>query len=408
MKEKGGRKMLLHWIWFASLPGVSTRQKLQLLERFSDPEEIFRTENFAHIPEISEELAELLSNKELTVARKIMTDCKHSQLGILTMQDAGYPSKLRCISDPPLVLYYKGYMPDFEEQPTIGVVGTRKATANGLNNARNMAREITVCGGVVVSGGAAGIDTAALQGALDMGGSCVAVLGCGADVVYPKSNTMLFRKISECGCILSEYPPGTEPRPWQFPERNRIISGLSNGVLVVEAPQNSGALITAREAFSQGRDVFAVPGNVGNPACEGSNALLEDCAAVALSGWGVMKEYEGVYPCVAKRTCLPPVPEQEPPMLVAQHPLDVPKTKGDKKAIDNSASGAYIDRERILQGLDPFSRKIVEKLSPDPIPVDDLIAMVEAPPNQVLGALTMLALSGVVENHPGRLVSLKH
>jgi len=400
--------MLLHWIWFAGLPGVALRQKLQLLERFSDPEELFRTENFSRIPEISPELAELLGNKDLDPARKIMADCKHAQLGILTMQDAAYPSKLRSISDPPLVLYYKGYIPDFEEQPSIGIVGTRKATANGLSNARSMAREITVCGGMVVSGGAAGIDSAALQGALDVGGSCVVVLGCGADVVYPKSNAVLFHKISECGCILSEYPPGTEPRPWLFPERNRIISGLSNGVLVVEAPKNSGALITAKDAFSQGRDVFAVPGNVGNPACEGSNGLLEDCAAVALSGWGVMKEYEGVYACVAKRTCLPQVPEPELPAMVAQPPLESPKRDSDKKVIDNSASGAYIDRERIIQGLDPFSRRIVENLGPEPIPVDDLIAAVDAPPNQVLGALTMLALSGVVENHPGRLVSLKH
>ena len=400
--------MLLHWIWFAGLTGVTLRQKLQLLERFSDPEELFRTENFSCFPEISPELAEILGDKDLDAARKIMADCKHGQLGVLTMQDAAYPSKLRSISDPPLVLYYKGYIPDFEEQPSIGIVGTRKASANGLANARSMAREITVCGGMVVSGGAAGIDSAALEGAIDVGGSCVVVLGCGADVVYPRSNAGLFRKISECGCILSEYPPGTEPRPWRFPERNRIISGLSNGVLVVEAPKNSGALITARNAFSPGRDVFAVPGNVGNPTCEGSNGLLEDCAAVALSGWGVMKEYEGVYPCVAKRTCLPQPPEPELPTMVAQLPPEKPKRDSGKKVIDNSASGAYMDRERILQGLDPFSREVVEKLSSDPIPVDDLIAEVNAPPNQVLGALTMLTLSGVVENHPGRLVSLKH
>lgn len=400
--------MLLHWIWFATLPGVNIRLKHQLLERFSDPEELFRTEIFSHEPQISQELAESLENKDLTLARRIMTDCKQAQLSILTMRDAAYPSRLRCISDPPLVLYYKGYMPDFEEQPAIGIVGTRKATANGMVNAKKMAGEITACGGLVVSGGAAGIDTAALEGALDAGGACVAVLGCGADVVYPKSNNLLFHKISEVGCILSEYPPGTEPRPWQFPERNRIISGLSNGVLVVEAPKNSGALITAREALLQGRDVFSVPGNVGNPNCEGSNSLLEDGAAVALSGWGVMKEYEGVYACVAKRSCVLPDPEEELPLMVAQHFPDALKTEADKKVVDNSVSGAYIDRERILEGLDPFSRTIVEKLGPEPIPVDDLIAMVEAPPNQVLGALTMLALGGVVENHPGRLVSLKH
>lgn len=399
--------MLLHWIWFASLPQIPLRQKLQLLEHFSDPEELYRTEDYTHFPEISYALAELLSDKDMTAARKILADCKRAQLGVLTLQDAGYPSRLRNISDPPLVLYYKGYVPDFEEQPAIGVVGTRKATAYGLQNAREMSRQITVCGGLVVSGGAAGIDTAALQGALDVDGDCVVVSGCGADVVYPRSNKLLFEKISEKGCILSEYPPGTEPRPWQFPERNRIISGLSNGVLVVEAPKNSGALITARDAFSQGRDVFTVPGNIGNPACEGSNGLLQECASAALSGWDVMREYEGVYPCVAKRTYLSPTPEREPELPFFQHPQDLERGQENKKVIDNSPAGAYIDRERILAGLDPLSRSIVENLDMEPIPIDELIAAVDQPPQQVLGALTMLALSGVVENHPGRLVSLK-
>ena len=400
--------MLLHWIWYATLPGISLQQKVQLLERFSDPEELFRTENFSLIPEMTADLSESLRDKDLTLARKIMTDCKQAQIGVLTMQDAGYPARLRNISNPPLVLYYKGYVPDFEEQPAVGIVGTRKASAYGLCNARNMAREISACGGLVISGGAAGIDTAALEGAMDAGGLSVAVLGCGADVVYPKTNRLLFKRICENGCILSEYPPGTEPRPWQFPERNRIISGLSNGVLVVEAPENSGALITARDAFSQGRDVFAVPGNIGTPQCAGSNKLLTDYAAAVLSGWDVMKEYEGVYACVKKRTGLPPMPEREPDPMVAQRAFFASEAKDDKKVIDNSASGAYIDRERILEGLDPLSRLLVEKLGPDPIPIDDLIAMVEQPPDQVLGALTMLALSGVVTNHPGRLVSLKH
>ena len=395
--------MVLHWIWYAELPNISAKQKLQLLERFPDPEELFRTENFSHIPEIAPELAEALSNKDLTAARKILADCKRLQLGVLTMQDAGYPRRLRNISDPPLVLYYKGYIPDLEEQPTIGVVGTRKATGYGIRNARVMSRQITACGGMVVSGGAAGIDTEALLGALDAGGPCIAVLGCGADVVYPKSNRSLFQKISENGCIISEYPPGTEPKPWQFPARNRIISGLSNGVLVVEAPLKSGALITARDAFSQGRDVFSVPGNIDNPTCEGSNGLLQECAAAALSGWDVMKEYEGVYPCVEKRDYRAPV-ATEPEM--SSLPIENPEK--DKKDIDNSDSGAYSVRERVLAELDPFSRKLVEQLGAEPIPVDELIARMDEPPEQVLEALTMLALTGVVFNHPGRLVSLKH
>ena len=395
--------MLLHWLWYATLPNISLRQKLNLLERFPDPEELFRTESFSHIPEITPEMGEALCNKDLTAARKILADCKGEQLGILTMQDAGYPRRLRNISDPPLVLYCKGYLPDLEEQPAIGVVGTRKATGYGMRNALEMSRQITACGGLVVSGGAAGIDTAALQGALEAGGPCIAVLGCGANVVYPQSNQALFRKISENGCILSEYPPGTGPKPWQFPERNRIISGLSNGVLVVEAPKSSGALITARDAFAQGRDIFAVPGNIDNPICEGSNSLLLDCASAVLSGWNVMKEYEGAYACVEKREAhVSGAIEPEIPAKSFEN------QQTDKKDIDNFDSGAYSDRERLLADLDPFSRKLVEQLGTEPIPVDELIALVDEPPEQVLEALTMLALTDVVVNHPGRLVSLKH
>lgn len=392
--------MLLHWIWYATLPNLTLRQKLQLLERFSDPEELYRMESFSHIPDISPEMEEALQNKDLTGSRKILADCKRLQLGVLTMQDAGYPRRLRYISDFPLVLYYKGYLPDFEEQPAIGVVGTRKATAYGMHHAAEMAKQITVCGGLIISGGAAGIDTGALQGALEAGGACVAVLGCGADVIYPKSNRSLFQKIEENGCILSEYPPGTQPKPWQFPERNRIISGLSNGVLVVEAPKSSGALITAKDAFEQGREVFAVPGNIDNPTCEGSNSLLREYAAAVMSGWDVLREYEGVYPCVQKREVLP----KAEPKILGENPKN---EETDKKYIDNSGFDAYIDREQIAKDLDPLSRKLVENLGVEPIPVDELIARVEQPPEQVLGALTMLALTGVVENHPGRLVSLK-
>ena len=393
--------MLLHWIWYAMLPNLTLRQKLLLLEQTPDPEGLYRTEKFSHIPEISQEMEEALQNKDLTNSRKILAECKRLQIGILTMQDAGYPRRLRNISDPPLVLYYKGYLPDFEEQPAIGIVGTRKATAYGMHHAAEMARQITACGGLVISGGAAGIDTGALKGALEAGGACVAVLGCGADVVYPRENRMLFQKIEENGCIISEYPPGTKPKPWQFPERNRIISGLANGVLVVEAPKSSGALITAKDAFDQGREVFAVPGNIDNPTCEGSNGLLQEYAAAVMSGWDVLREYEGVYPCVQRRDVrsASPEPEMRSEILNAE--------ENDKKGIDNSDVDAYIDREQLAKDLDPLSRKLVENLGVEPIPVDELIARVEQPPEQVLGTLTMLALTGVVENHPGRLVSLK-
>lgn len=395
--------MLVHWVWFATLPGLTLRQKHILLDRFSDPEEIYHLEEPERIPELRETVAQALIHKDLLAARQIIKTCAERHISILTLADASYPARLRNIADAPLVLYYKGVLPDLEGQPVIAVVGTRKASAYGLNNARNLSRQIAACGALVVSGGAFGIDTKALEGALEAGAQTIAVLGCGVDVVYPKSNRQLFDKIAGNGCLISEYLPGTGPKPWQFPERNRILSGMANGVLVVEAPVKSGALITAQRAFEQGRDVFAVPGNINVETYAGSNALLQECAAAVLSGWDVVKQYEAQYPDrVVKREVQLAVSEEEEtlPAEPAPHPTD-------KKDIDNPVNNAYIDVSKLLSQLDPEDRKIVSCLSGTPRPVDEVIAQTGIPAAKVLSALTRLALKGVVNNHPGRLVSVK-
>ena len=395
--------MLLHWLWYALLP-LSQRKKATLLEHFSDPEEIFQTESYDHIPEISPDVAQALENKDMAASRDVIRRCAEKQISILTYGDAAYPRRLRNIPDPPMVLYYKGVLPDFEQQPVIGVVGTRKASGYGRNNARQMSEKIAACGGLVVSGGASGIDSEALEGALAAGAQTVAVLGCGVDVVYPRSNRKLFGRIEENGCLLSEYLPGTQPMPWQFPERNRIISGLSCGVLVVEAPEKSGALITARDAFMQGRDVFAVPANIDILSCAGSNALLQDCASAVFSGWDVLKNYAPQYPGVVEnrptRTLYTQLERAE--ARVAQE-RKTPST--DKKDIDNPTVCAYSDLENELSQEE---KQIISCLSSTPKPVDEVIAQVGMPAGKVLGAITRLALRGVVINHPGRLVSVKN
>lgn len=402
--------MLIHWIWYAMLPKLSARQKLSLLERFSDPEDIYYTEKFDHVPDLTGDMMDALENKDLTEAQKVVKRCADKKISILTIRDAAYPSRLRNIHNPPLVLYYKGTLPDFEGQPVIGVVGTRKASAYGLNNARQMSAEIAACGGLVVSGGASGIDTMALQGAMDAGRPVVAVLGNAVDVVYPRTNRTLFARIEGNGCLLAEYLPGTGPKPWQFPERNRIISGLSNGVLVVEAPEKSGALITARDAFEQGREVFAVPGNIGVPSGAGSNKLLQDYAAAVLSGWDVLKQYAPQYPNVeCRQPMLYGKSELKSSLLkVAQHSNVIPDfPETDKKGIDNPTASAYSDLENADSGLNDREQQIIACLSSEPMPVDDLIAQVGLPAAQVLRILTKLSLKGLIFNHPGRLVSAR-
>ena len=397
--------MLIHWIWYATLPNVSMRQKLELLKHFSDPEEIFNTQTFADFPQIPTPIGKALENKDLTLARAVVKGCAEKRVGILTMADAGYPSKLKNIADPPLVLYYKGVLPDFEGQPVIGVVGTRKASAYGMNVARVISREISACGGLVVSGGAGGIDTAALQSASSAGSQTVAILGCGVNVVYPKTNRELFSKIAKNGCLMSEYLPDSEPKPWQFPERNRIISGLSNGVLVVEAPAQSGALITARDAFEQGRDVFAVPGNVGVAACAGSNGLISDYATAVLCGWDILKVYASQYPDAVKKA------DPEKPNFSRQRLAETvifPDLQEPEKkiAIDNPTANAYSDLE--YNNLTPQEEAVLRQLDFNPIPVDRLIAQTGLPAAEALRILTALALKGMVVNHPGRLVSANY
>ena len=418
--------MLLHWIWLTHRPGVNDRAKLALLRHFRDPEDIFFADNGAYdyVEGLTQEAKDALLDKDLTGAEEILEACTREKLHILTYQDAAYPARLKNITDPPVVLYYKGRLPDFDALPLIGVVGTRKASAYGLTTAKRMGYQIGKCGGIVVSGMAYGIDGMAMSGALTAGQTVVGVLGCGADVVYPLSNRALFRDVEEYGCLLSEFPPGYPPAKWTFPKRNRIISGLSNGVLVVEAPEKSGALITARLAAEQGRDVFVVPGNIDMPSFVGSNRLLRDGAIMVSSGWDVVSEYEALYPDKLRREDAPcqvraypdevlraSQPEKIPPK-VAQTPA-YPEKKGklkknlDKKDIDKRSQTAYSDVYATRPALSPDEAAVAAALESGERLVDDVIAETGLTTGKLLAILTMLELKGVIKRLPGKRICLK-
>ena len=290
--------MLLHWIWYAHRPGLSDWMKKTLLQYFQDPEEMFfaRAEDFSCVEGITPEAVEALTDRDLAPAEEILERCLQKNIRVLTYQDAEYPNRLRAIADPPMVLYCRGNLPDIGSNAVIGVVGTRKASLYGLDVARRMGYQLSKCGCIVASGLAAGIDAKAMAGALLGGQSIIGVLGCGVDVVYPASNRNLFEDTLRYGCIVSEFAPGTPPNRWNFPKRNRIISGLSCGVLVVEAPERSGALITARQAAEQGRDVFVIPGTIDNEACTGSNRLMREGAMPVGCGWDIAGEYQHIFP----------------------------------------------------------------------------------------------------------------
>ena len=214
-----------YWIWLAGRPGLGSRGRQALLRHFPDPEAIYRAapEALQTIPELTPEGLKALADKSLDRAEAICRDCSQKQIRILTLSDGAYPKRLKQISDPPLVLYAKGELPELDSLPAIGVVGTRQCSAYGLSAACAMGYQIGRCGGIVVSGLAAGIDRAAMEGCLKARQPVVGVPGCGVDVVYPTGNRELYAAVESYCCILSQYPPGTPPRKGHFPS----ATGLS-------------------------------------------------------------------------------------------------------------------------------------------------------------------------------------
>lgn len=408
--------MLLHWIWLSQCPRLNHAGAMALLAQFGDPEGIYLAGEgeLRRVPDLRQEALPGLLDKSLDAAEQILRDCYDKCIHILTYRDGAYPGRLHAIGDPPLVLYYRGVLPDFDSEPAIAVVGTRRASPYGLITAKRLGYQIAQCGGLVISGLAAGIDSMAMTGALTQGKPAVGVLGCGADVVYPPRNENLFADVAARGCILTEYPPGTPPQGYHFPRRNRIISGLSCGVLVVEAPEKSGALITAQYALDQGRDVFTVPGNIDVPSCAGSNRLLREGAVAVSSGWEIMEEYATRFPGRIRRfrggqdLDLAPGEIREISRssgdLVAE-PRVLPQKKS-KISIDKEPAKPYSDQIETDKSLTEDEKALLRPLLQGPLHVDEIIVRSELPAPRALASLTLLEVKGRVRQKPGKIYEL--
>ena len=373
--------MLVYWIWL-SIRKLSEREQLAVLSHFGSPEDVYYATDFASVCGLDRDSVASLLDKSLEEAEKILQQANARKISVLTWEDTQYPVRLRSLVDPPLVLYYRGQLPDFSNQAVIGVVGTRKASAYGLRTVRRMGAELTACGALMVSGMAAGVDKEAAEGVLSQGGTPVGVLGCGVDRVYPAGNWRLYEKVERQGCLISEFVPGTPAYKWNFPKRNRIISGLSDGVVVIEAPKVSGALITARRALEQGRDVFVVPGNVDVSSCEGSNALLKEGASMAASGWDVVSEYAARYANI---------PEQ--------FPVEEKIRTAPPERIDNSVLLEYSDRENGSE--DDKTLSILQVLGTERVHINVLIERTGLTSGELMSTLTLLEIQGQVQTQPG-------
>ena len=384
---------LKYWVWLTTLPGLTDSSKMLLMEHFSSPEDIYYADEEAlwQVDGLKKEQAALLGSKSLAAADRILSDCARKDIFIITMADALYPDRLRNIYQPPLLLYGKGAMPLFDEEAAVAVVGTRSCTPYGIKCAEKLGYELTQQGGMVVSGMAKGVDAAAMRGALRFGGFTCGVLGGGVDVVYPAENRRLYEDIAATGVLLSEYPPQAEPEAWHFPVRNRIISGLSVAAVVVEAPERSGALITAHNAAEQGREVFAVPGPIDAPNSAGCHRLIREGAGLATCAWDILGEFESRYPHKLRRQSPPPMPPL--PHLAGALRTAAERIKFEPEASQTPALPCLTAEE--LDGLPEEQRLVLWALATDTPKLSDQLAEETGLPIQrVLPALTLLEISG--------------
>jgi len=354
-----------NWILLNKIPHLGSKKCRQLVEWFGSPQKVLSAsaKSLSLVPGLGKEaITSLIQGAKNIDINEDLKRIDELNIGVISFRDSLYPSPLKTIFDPPFLLYVKGKLKK-EESDTLAIVGTRRPTTYGKLMARRLARDLAREGITIVSGMARGIDTAAHQGALEVGGRTIAVLGSGVDVIYPPENKKLVVEIIKKGAVISEYPLGTEPNAPHFPQRNRIISGLAKGVLVVEAPLRSGALITADFALEQGREVFAIPGNITNPNAQGVNRLVKEGAKLV--------------------ECVEDILEELDFSLL---------NKKEKKTFDEEIPSLFSEE-----------RKVLELLEEEPLHIDSLVSKSGLPASKVGGLLMKLQLKGLARELPGKL-----
>jgi len=282
---------LAAWIDLSLVPGLGSQAFRSLLSAFGLPTQVLAATRSQLGRVVSQALVELILDRSRSpFVEKALQWATQSRHSILTLADSQYPKQLLEIPDPPAILYVSGET-GFLSSPGLAIVGSRNATPQGVENARRFARALSDAGLTIISGLALGVDSAAHAGGLEGRGSTIAVLGTGIDIVYPRGNDSLANEISLRGALVSEFPLDTPPKASNFPRRNRLISGLARGCLVVEAAIDSGSLITARLAAEQGRDVFSIPGSIHSPLAKGCHALIKQGAKLVESAQDVLEEF---------------------------------------------------------------------------------------------------------------------
>ena len=369
--------ILKYWIALKSIEGVGNITFPALVDKFGSLPAIFAApvSHLKEIQGISKEIATAITGfRDWDKVKEELELIDKNKINIITYQDDPYPAKLMNIYDRPPFLYVRGNLN--KDDINIAIVGSRQASTYGKYTTEKISRELALKGLTIVSGMARGIDSVAHRGALTAHGRTIAVLGSGLDVIYPPENKILFADIIQNGAVISEFPLGTPPRSANFPTRNRIISGMSYGVVIVEAGEKSGSLITARLALEQGREVFAVPGSIDAAGSRGTNKLIKQGAKLIENTDDIMEE---ILPQIDRATVLKP----------------------------SSVSNSEVIAAKSAEILSTVDQKIIGLISGGRVHIDDLISSSGLSSADILSALTTLELKGLVQQHPGKFFSLK-
>ena len=369
-------------IWMVETARFPKREIPRLLEQFGSAKGVFEAGEgalSAHI-KLKDAQKAAIADKDLSRAEAILAACKRQDIGVLGILDDAYPQRLKNIYDPPAVLYIRGTLPDFQRLPAIALVGQRQATPYGKTAAEKLGYQLSNRGVIVVSGMAEGIDGAAHGGALQGNTPTVAVFGTAIDKCYPSFHGGLLRQILRHGAAISEYPPGSRTYTSNFPQRNRIISGLCLGTVVVEARKKSGSLITATCAMDQGRDVFAVPANYNSITSEGCLELIQNGAKLIRNADEILDEYRGMYHFESCKALSGDnaLQGEAPPTLEQVFRTPEPKAK---QPAGNAA---------LLDAIDGVTH------------IDVILARTGLPMHRAMAELTLLELTGKVRQLPGK------
>jgi DNA processing protein len=373
-------EQLLAWLLLKNAPGVGNRVFKELLERFGHPDEVIRASQKALLAVRGVTPRTVAYLKSKTIPQEVLQDleaAKKHNVSIVTLSDENYPAMLTQIPDPPPFLYVRGEI--FADDRAVAVVGARNASQYGLQTANRLARELADCGVTVVSGMARGIDTAAHEGAVSAKGRTIAVAGCGLSRVYPPENKELFEAIAATGAVISELAMNAPPHASHFPARNRIISGLCVGIVVVEAAARSGSLITARMALDQNREVMAVPGSVTSFKSAGTHSLIKQGAALVENARDVLAHLAG-------------------PLLYTPQAAEI---------FSKQVSNACKAPSNLNTALTDLQKKVLLALGPYPVQMDELCRELALPVGELAAALLEMEIMGLVFQEPGKMFSRK-